>query len=454
MSRSLNDQKALDRIARDLRPTFTVEGESTDSQHVANRLRHHGIPALSVAFAVDGEIAWHAAWGLADIETSRPADHETLFMAASISKPVSAIRALQLVEDERVDLDRNINDYLTRWQVPDNEYTTKEKVTLRRILNHTAGLTVWGFPGYENGSEIPSVEDVLDGKGKTPAVRVYKEPGGDWQYSGGGYTVLQLMIEEVDETSFASSLEANVLTPLGMASSTFTNPLPTTHHALAATAYRSNGNRVDGDWPVYPEMAAAGLWTTPSELIEYANDVLRVDRGGGNGLLDAATVALMLMPGDDDQGLGPVVTEETFGHTGADEGFRAQFVAWRRSGHTLVAMVNSDTNAILAEFIHAVAREYDLPGFDQDVKRLVVLDEAERSVWVGRYEMADLGTVTITAADEGLKTTSDFGIQDDAWRPFARDRYFSTTTGQEIAFETVDGKARVTIGEVVGERSE
>ena len=454
MPRSPEDRNALDRIALDLQPTFRVEGESSDSQDALGRLRHHGIPALSVAFAVDGEIAWRAAWGLADVEASRRVDPETFFLAASISKPVTAIRALQLVEDGRVDLDRNINDYLTRWQVPDNGFTTKEKVTLRRILNHTAGLTVWVFPGYMRGDEIPSVEDVLDGKGKTPPVRVYKEPGGDWQYSGGGYTVMQLMIEEVDDVPFASSLDANVLTPLGMVSSTFTNPLPVAFHPRAATGYRSNGDRVDGAWPIYPEMAAAGLWTTPSELIEYANDVLRVDRGTGDGRLDAATVALMLTPGDNDQGLGPVVTEKTFGHTGADEGFRAQLIAWRASGHALVVMVNSDTSAILAEFIHAVAREYDLPGFEQDVKRAVELDEADRSAWVGHYEMADLGTVVITATSDGLETTSDFGIQPDVWRPLARERYFSTSTGQEITFENAEGKARVTIGGIVGQRFE
>ena len=137
---------ALDRIARDLRPTFRIEGEPSRPQSVEARLDHHGIPALSVAFAIEGKVAWAQAWGFADVEAARRATAESFFLAGSISKPVAAMRAHQLVEAERVDHDTNINDYLTRWRLPDNEFTATEKVTLRRILNHTAGLTVWGFP--------------------------------------------------------------------------------------------------------------------------------------------------------------------------------------------------------------------------------------------------------------------------------------------------------------------
>ena len=449
---SIQADEASDRIAQNLLPTFRIEGETSNPQTVSARLAHHGIPALSVAFAIDGEVAWAEAWGLADVEAERPADPDTFFLAGSISKPVAAMRALQLVETGTVDLDSNINDYLTRWQIPDNEFTTSEKVTLRRILNHTAGLTVWGFPGYDKGDDVPSVEEVLDGKGNTPAVRVYKEPGGAWQYSGGGYTIMQLMIEEVDGRAFADSLERNVLRPLGMDTSTFTNPLPESLHHRAATGYRSNGTRVEGDWPIYPEMAAAGLWTTPAELIRYAIDVQRVDRDAGDGLLAPDTVRTMLTPGDNDHGLGPVVNETTFSHGGADEGFRAQLVAWRNSPYALVAMVNSDTSTVVAEFIQAVAREYDLAGFEQDVKRPVDLSADQLETWTGRYAIEDIGFVTIEAGAAGLTTNTDFGFPEQTWRPLGPDRFFSTATGQEISFAVDSDVASVSFGGIVGRR--
>ena len=284
-------------------------------------------------------------------------------------------------------------------------------------------------------------------------MRVYKTPGRDWQYSGGGYTIMQLMIEEVDGRPFADTLEANVLRPLGMSSSTFTNPLPERLHGRAATGYRSDGTRVEGDWPIYPEMAAAGLWTTPTELIEYAIDVQRVDQHGGKGLLDPATVEAMLTPGENNHGLGPIANADTFGHGGADEGFRAQLTAWREAPYALVAMVNSDTSTVLTEFSQAVAREYGLPGYEQEVKRTVDLTQAELTRWEGRYSIEGFGTITIAGQANGLQSTTDFGFPDERWRPVAIDRFFSTATGQEISFEHVDGQARVKSG-IVGVRSE
>jgi len=164
----------------------------------------------------------------------------------SISKPVAALRVHQLAEDGTINLDSNVNNYLSSWKLPDNEFTKTEKVTTRRILNHTAGLTVWGFPGYDKGDTIPGVVDVLNGKGNTDSVRVYKVPGESWMYSGGGYTIMQLMITDIEQKSFPEIMKENILNPLGMKSSTFENPLPVKYHDLAATGYRANGAEVEG----------------------------------------------------------------------------------------------------------------------------------------------------------------------------------------------------------------
>ena len=173
------------RIESGLTASFRIKGQEIETFDINERLDELGIPGLSVAFAVDGKIEWARAYGMADLNSARPMDTDSMLLAGSISKPVTALRAHQLVEDGKFDLDEDINAYLSSWQVPENEFTTSEKVTTRRILNHTAGLTVWGFPGYDDGDEIPSVPEVLDGLGNTDPVRVFKKPGESWLYSGG-----------------------------------------------------------------------------------------------------------------------------------------------------------------------------------------------------------------------------------------------------------------------------
>jgi CubicO group peptidase (beta-lactamase class C family) len=358
------------RIESSLTPAFRIKGQEAETFEINERLDELGIPGLSVAFAIDGKIEWARAYGAADTNDARPMGIDTMLLAGSISKPVAAIRAHQLVEEGRFDLDEDINTYLSSWQVPENKFTTSEKVTIRRILNHTAGLTVWGFSGYDFGDEIPSVTEVLDGQGNSDPVRVFKEPGESWQYSGGGYTILQLAIMDEEGVSFPETMRKNVLDRLDMPNSTFENPLPNKFHAVAATGYRSNGTEVEGKWPIYPEMAAAGLWTTPSELIQYATKTQEILQSGNDGVLKYETVLSMLTPGMNDHGLGPVVTEHYFGHGGADEGFRARLVAWKSKAFAVVIMVNSDNGSIIQELILAIAGEYDLPGIEPEVREI------------------------------------------------------------------------------------
>ncbi len=401
-------QQRISRIEQGLQPVLQIEGEEVTIYTIEDRLEMLGIPGMSIAAVVDGEIVWAKGYGYADIGEKRQVDAETMFLAGSISKPVAALRTHQLVEERKFDLDRNVNDYLTSWQLPDNEFTVSEKVTLRRIMNHTAGLTVWGFPGYDKGDTIPSVVDVLDGRGNTDSVRVYKVPGESWMYSGGGYTIMQLVISDVEQTSFPQTLQEHVLDPLGMNLSTFENPLPERYHSIAATGYRANGEEVEGKWPIYPEMAAAGLWTTPSQLIRYAMEVQQILQSREDGILDYETVEEMLTPGMNGHGLGPGVREFTFGHGGADEGFRADLIAWKDSPHAIVIMVNSDNGSIMREVSLAFASEYNLPGISADIRRVVKLPQEALEKYTGKYEIEELGSLEIFTLTDQLAINAEF----------------------------------------------
>ncbi|WP_455169581.1 serine hydrolase domain-containing protein [Aegicerativicinus sediminis] len=424
----------ISRIENGLQPNLQIEGDSIPNYNINDRLKELGIPGVSIAILNDGKIEWAKGYGMADSTENRLVSTETMFLAGSISKPVAAIRAHQLAEEGKIHLDSNVNTYLTSWKLPDNDYTTNEKVTTRRILNHTAGLTVWGFPGYDKGDTIPTVPEVLDGKGNTDSVRVYKEPGESWMYSGGGYTIMQLMITDLEGKSFPEIMQTNVLDPLGMTKSTFENPLPENYHSIAATGYRADGKEVEGKWPIYPEMAAAGLWTTPSQLILWAKEIQKIQQSGEDGLLKASTVNEMLTPGMNNHGLGPGVSEHTYGHGGADEGFRANLVAWKEKPIAVVIMVNSDNGSIMQEIMLSLTKEYDLPGVEPQKRSIIKKTEEQRMVYIGKYTIPERGEVSIEIKDEGLEVIPDFTDGSLYILPETDSTYFDSSNGSYFNF--------------------
>ena len=425
----------ISRIENGLIENLQIKGLSQGPFNINERLEELGIPGLSVVFAVDGEVEWARAYGLADASSNRQMTTETYLLAGSISKPVAAVRSLQLAENGVFHLDENINKYLTSWQVPDNEFTQTEKVTLRRILNHTAGLTVWGFPGYDKGDEIPSVVEVLDGKGNTDPVRVFRQPGEAWQYSGGGYTIMQLAIVDTERSTFPQILKENVLDRLGMVASTFENPLPDALHEKAATGYRANGDEVESKWPIHPEMAAAGLWTTPSELVQYALEIQDVLQSGQDGILSYQTVLQMLDAESGTYGLGPSVEDHMFGHAGANVGFQAQIYAWKDLPYAVVVMVNSEKREIIRELLLSIATEYELPGIEPVVRRVadVTPDDLER--FAGRYDIGKVGIIKLTVDGERLKLSHEGSDFVAWWYPQTDLEFFGSVSGSIRTFE-------------------
>ena len=427
------------RIENGLISSLQIKGQPQEYFNLDERLEELGIPGLSVAFSSNGEVEWAQAYGMADKSENKPMTTGSYLLAGSISKPVAAIRSLQLVEDEVFTLDEDVNHYLTSWQVPNNEFTTTEKVTLRRILSHTAGLTVWGFPGYDKGDEVPSLVDVLDGKGNTDPVRVFRQPGEAWQYSGGGYTIMQLAIEDTEDLGFAQSMKENVLDRMRMPGSTYENPLPVALHGIAATGYRANGDEVEGKWPIYPEMAAAGLWTTPSELIQYGIEIQRILQSGQDGVLSYKTVSEMLDAESDTHGLGPSVQDHTFGHGGADEGFRAQLFAWKDQPYAVVVMVNSDNGKIIRELLLSVANEYGLPGIEPVVREIIELEQESLNKFVGQYELEQVGVFDISVDGNRLKLSGVVFDYTDWLYPQSDQVFFGSETGSLFTFYVQDG---------------
>jgi len=330
-------------------------------QHV---MALYNVPGLSIAIVDGYRITEARAYGVTDAASRTPVTTRTLFQAGSISKPVAAAAALYLVEHGLLALDDDVNVKLKSWKVPENEYTRAEKVTLRRLMSHSAGLTVHGFPGYDVDEPLPTLVQVLDGEkpANTPPVRVDIVPGTKTRYSGGGVTVEQLLLMDVTGKPFPELMRETVLEKIGMNDSSYAQPLPPDWAERTATGTRADGTPVHGRWHVYPEMAAAGLWTTPTDLAKFAIEIARSTRGEANHVLSTKMTSEMLTPVLDEAGLGFFLSKDNpgeFGHGGADEGFQALLTMNWETGKGLVVMANSDRGmAVAAHVQQAVAREY------------------------------------------------------------------------------------------------
>src|SRR5688500_4079673 len=331
----------------------SAQSARTDSldAFVKAQMAQRNVRGLSIAIVMDSKLALARAYGVVDDSTRAPVTSATLFQAGSISKSVAAVGALHLVEKGTLSLDEDVNAKLKSWKVPASPLTTTEKVTLRRLLSHTAGLTVHGFRGYDVSGPVPTLVQVLDGAPPTNTrpIRVDTTPGAIWRYSGGGFTVAQQLMIDVTGQPFPRFMQTAVLAPIGMTSSSFEQPLPSARASLTATGYYADGTPVRGRWHLYPEMAAAGLWTTPTDLAKFANEIQETLAGRGHRVVSPATARLYVTEQKNGYALGVGVygTGKTlgFGHGGRDEGFDALLQAGAESGDGVVVMINANDNS-------------------------------------------------------------------------------------------------------------
>ncbi len=457
--------REIARVETGLLPPVPVEG--APGWMLAERMDRWNVEGVSVAVVQDGEVRWAKAWGLADREEGVPATTETLFQAGSISKPVAATGALRLVEEGVLALDEPINAYLTSWKLPDNDLTRREPVTLRRLLSHTAGTTVHGFPGYAPWQPVPTIRQVLDGvpPANTAPVRVDILPGSQVRYSGGGTTIAQLAMTDATGEAFPALMRRLVLGPAGMKRSTYENPLPAARLPEAAAGYRQSGAAVPGKRHTYPEMAAAGLWTTPTDLARFAIAAQRSLHGEPGGVLKPETAREQLTPVLGSAALGFFVRNEDgatyFEHGGADEGFQALFVASRDGGYGAVVMANSDNGSALGEeILRAIATEYEWEGYLPDPVTPVAMTDSELARYAGRYAMGPDQVATLTVGDGALEaavTLSDTSrmlpLGNDVFLYEARGWRFRILPGEKggRAIESVGAPFQATFPRIEGE---
>ncbi len=434
--------EAISTIEKSLTGNILFEGEDEKKFSIEERMQHHNVPGVSIAVIQDGRLAWAKGYGYANTSSKKEVDVNTVFQAGSISKPVAALAALKLVDQGKIELDEDVNNYLTDWKVPENKFTKTEKVTLRRLLTHTAGLTVHGFPGYTFEDTIPSVVAVLDGLGNTAEIRVDTTPGAIWRYSGGGYTVMQKLVEDVSGEDFAAFLEKEVLEPLGMDHSTYVQPLPKSYHDNASAAFDGNGQMAEGLWNNYPEKAAAGLWTTPTDLVKYCLDVQEGMAGNESEVLSADVVQKMVSKHKNDWGLGPSLGAEgdslSFGHGGKNRGFSNNMRAFAHLGEGAVIMTNADNGTkLMGEIMRAISEYYDWGWAPANVVKKMPMSKEQLQAFKGSFVSKINGQefpVDIDVEEDHLKVHI---VPDDVYEeyyPISETDFIYPETGEQLLF--------------------
>lgn len=426
----------LDRVEHGLRGPVHFQGAPAWS--LQERMRHYGVPGVSLAIVQDGHILATRAYGTADRQAGLQTTTRTLFQAASVSKPLTAFAAMRMVERGELTLDHPVNAQLRRWKIPENAFTRDAPVTLAQLLSHTAGITVHGFMGYEKGQPLPGLMDILDGRppANSAPVRVDQVPGSAWRYSGGGYTVAEVLMADVAKREFVPLMDQQVLAPIAMHDSHFGAPVDASR---TAAGVMPDGTDVPGRYKVHPESAAAALWSTPADLARFLIEVQRALQGD-SPLLKATSAETMLREVRDGYALGFALTQVNgtawFGHDGWNDGFNTHVVG-NRAGQGVVVMINANQPELMQEIRRAVAAEFDWPGYS-DFTRAPV-SAAALAALPGRYRYNDEQFIQVERVGDGLV----FAYGGEPPVPMAAiggDRYVREGSDTVLSFPMADGR--------------
>ncbi len=406
-------QAQIKQVENNLAGRIIIDGKPYNLQ---DRMKHYNIKGLSIAVVQNYTLLWAKGYGWADEKEKRPITNATLFKPGSISKSLNAAGVLRLVQDNKLDLSKDINEYLQSWQFPYDSLSQGKKITIANLLSHTAGLSVYGgFPGYDAKSKIPSIPQILDGEApaNTPPVRSLFEPGVAFQYSGGGTIISQLIITDITHQPYEKYMYDSVLKPLGMLTSFYSTAPPTKEQLKKiAIGYNKEGDKVAATFRMYPEQAPLGLWTTPTELSNYLIETQLANQGKSSKVLNREMASLQLTPYIDNSAtmgafIGERNGEKYFFHDAGNEGYRGLYYGSVEGGNGVVIFVNSDDGNIILELLNSVAAVYNWKGFDK-IKNIntIQVPETITQKYPGVY-LYDGKLAEITKDKDGLLYWAD-----------------------------------------------
>ncbi len=397
---------AIQRVTSGLLPAVAEQGKPGRKASIPERMSHYGVPGLSVAVINEGEIAWERSFGVTEAGGGTPVTSHTLFQAASISKPVTAAGSLVFVQDGSISLDEDVNTWLESWKIPENDLTQSRSVTLRSLLSHTSGFVGNnGVNEYVPGAAVPTITQALNGEppATNPPVRIANQVG-TFAYSGSGYAVLQQLLVDVSGKPFAVFMQDTVLTPIEMNRSTFErDPAP----ANIAKGHHAGGEPVTHGYRTYSGEAAAGLWTTATDLAQFTLSIQSAAAGQSDSILTQKMANQMLTAQLSDcvrcWGFGFEIlgdgTARWFTHDGINVGYDSKLIANVSTGDGAVVMTNGSLSfGLIHEILDSIAREYDWPDYPvKGQTESVPIPENALISFPGDYELEPGFNVTVVA---------------------------------------------------------
>ncbi|MEL6416261.1 MAG: serine hydrolase domain-containing protein [Pseudomonadota bacterium] len=442
-----SDELALkSAIENGLTPSVVFAGDPTPTYSIEQRMEKFPTPAISIAYAKGGEIVWADTYG-------DGVDTDTMFQAASMSKAVASVGIAAYAEANGISLDDDVDALLPEISLreisPDGAV-----ISLRALLSHTAGATVGGFPGYAIGEPVPSNLEVVTGgeNVNTPAVVFNPNPDAEFNYSGGGYQVAQAAIEAHSGQAFEITMANYVLTPSNMTASTFVQKTPGTNEPGVAKAHDRAGSEIEGGWNVYPEHAAAGLWTTPSEYVNFVYTLMNPEDTDEGVAISSAVAAEVLTPVSDGYGLG-IGIEDIDGrtrwrHGGANRGYRSFFLAFPDTQEVFVMMTNSANGSTIGnEIIRSAGAIYGWPGNDAKTVTRADLTEEALAKFVGAYALPNSSQPYASlAVGDGVLVGTQTGGGEFTLVPLSESDFIDPDDGQEITFSEEDGEMLLNAG--------
>ena len=377
--------------------------ENNSDWHLTERMKFYKVKGLSIAVVQNYKIIWAKGYGWANEAEKIPVTENTIFEPGSLSKSVNALALMQMVQDKKIDLFGNINHFLTSWKFPYDSLSHGKKITLANLLNHTAGLSVHGFEGYKLGDSLPTIVQILNGE--TPAnskpVRSMFEPNVKMAYSGGGTMISQLLLMDISQQPYDQYMQTHILKPLEMTHSFYTQPLPDNKKQYAALGYDSAGNELSFKYPIMVEQAAAGLWTTPSDLCKFIIAIQNALKGNASSILSQQYARLMLTPYIDERAafgffIDDMQDSKYFSHEAGNWGFSGAFYGSFENGNGLAILINSENDKIIKELANNVVDVYDWSGFDKkQTKKVVNIDDTILKKYLGAYQSSNLSSEII-----------------------------------------------------------
>ena len=440
---SASAKQRMEAVQEHLSRYVILKGSSNNDMRLSAQMAALHVPAVSVAAIQNGRIDWVQAYGVSSLGGA-PISPKTLFGAASISKPVTALAVLKLVQERRIDLDVDVNRYLKRWKIPDNQFTIEKKVTVRELLSHTSGIGTHNGEIYDPGLPMPTLLQILNGEkpARTAPVQVEAVPGTKFAYSNGGYLVLYLLVEDVTGKPFAKLMKHTVLDPIGMKDSTFDAPLSPQWASRAATCYWGDGKiAVPPSKFVEPNLAAGGLWTTPTDLAKFLIEVQREYAGSSHKVLKQSTMQLMLKQGLGLWGLGFMVGGEPGNLYVSHEGsaiFQDNMFAYLKGGGFIAMTSGGGGGELAEELFRSVGKVYDFPDFKSVEHATVPVSSAILPSFVGTYGFVKVGM-------DGDALTAEIPEGSKPTRLYAESptHFFVLDEPQELLFN-VDAQQTVT----------